>query len=194
MAISINYGFIKKVSLEWRWGIVAIYTGAIYAFLPFGTAFWGFVLNHWGSSINYLGLFFVCVLGAYFLIYLIFQKQVKKLSVYISFFAISCVCLALLKYMCVAGAERFHLLLYGILSVIVFWAFKLHAKGNRIYLYTITLAFLLGATDEFIQGILPMRVFDIRDIFMNWLSSGMGELFIIFVLRPNITIHTPIIK
>ena len=162
--------------------------------LPFGTAFWRFVLNHWGSGINYLGLFFVCVLGTYFLIYLIFQKQVKKLSVYLAFFAISCACLALLKYMCVAGAERFHLLLYGILSVIVFWALKLHAKGNRIYLYTAILVFLLGAIDEFIQGILPMRVFDTRDIFMNWLSSGMGELFIIFVLRPNITIHTPIIK
>ncbi len=189
MAISINYGFIKKVSLEWRWGIVAIYTGAIYAFLPFGTAFWVYVLRQWGNSVNYLGLFFVCVLGTYFLIYLIFQKQVKKVSVYISFFAISGACLALLKYMCVAGAERFHLLLYGILSVIVFWALKLHAKRSRIYLYTIILAFLLGAIDEFIQGILPMRVFDVRDIFMNWLSSGMGELFIIFVLRPNIAIH-----
>ena len=194
MPLYINYGFIKSISREWRWGIVAIYTGSIYAFLPFGTAFWRFVLNHWGSGINYLGLFFVCVLGTYFLIYLIFQKQVKKLSVYLAFFAISCACLALLKYMCVAGAERFHLLLYGILSVIVFWALKLHAKGNRIYLYTAILVFLLGAIDEFIQGILPMRVFDTRDIFMNWLSSGMGELFIIFVLRPNITIHTPIIQ
>ena len=85
--------------------------------------------------------------------------------------------------MCVAGAERFHLLLYGILSVIVFWALKLHAKRNRIYLYTIILAFLLGAIDEFIQGILPMRVFDVRDILMNWLSSGMGELFIIFCIK-----------
>jgi len=189
MAMSINYGFIKKVSLEWRWGIVAIYTGAIYAFLPFGTAFWVYVLRQWGNSVNYLGLFFVCVLGTYFLIYLIFQKQVKKVSVYLAFFAISGACLALLKYMCVAGAERFDLLLYGILSVIVFWALKLHAKRSRIYLYTIILAFLLGAIDEFIQGILPMRVFDVRDIFMNWLSSGMGELFIIFVLRPNIAIH-----
>lgn len=118
MAISINYGFIKKVSLEWRWGIVAIYTGAIYAFLPFGTAFWGYVLRQWGNSVNYLGLFFACVLGIYFLIYLLFQKQVKKVSVYFAFFAISGACLALLKYICVAGAERFHLLLYGILSVI----------------------------------------------------------------------------
>ena len=186
MPLYVNYGFIKSVSREWRWIIVAIYTLAIYAFLPFGTAFWGFVLGQWGNIINYLGLFFVCVLGAYFLIYLILQKQVKKVSVYISFFVISISCLAVMKYLCVAGAERFHLLLYGMLSVIVFWALKLDIKNKRVYIYTIIVAVSLGTIDEFIQGILPMRVFDLRDILMNWLSSGMGELFVIFVLRPNI--------
>ena len=91
-----------------------------------------------------------------------------------------------MKYLCVAGAERFHLLLYGMLSVIVFWALKLDIKNKRVYIYTIIVAVSLGTIDEFIQGILPMRVFDLRDILMNWLSSGMGELFVIFVLRPNI--------
>ena len=166
--------------------IVAIYTFAIYAFLPFGTAFWRFVLNQWGSGINYLGLFFVCVLGAYFLIYLIFQKQVRRFSVYIAFFAISTGCLAVLKYLCIAGAEWFHLLLYGILSAMVFWALKLDVKNKRIYIYTAIIGFTLGAIDELIQGVLPSRVFDVRDIVMNWLSSGMGELFVIFVLRPDI--------
>jgi hypothetical protein len=186
MALYINHGFIKKVSREWRWGIVAMYTLAMYAFLPFGPRFWRFVLSQWGSSINYLGLFFVCILGAYFLLYLIFQKQVKKISVYFAFFLISITCLAILKYMCISGAERFHLLLYGILSCIIFWALKLDIKNNKIYVFATILVFLLGTIDEFIQGALPMRVFDARDIFMNWLSGGMGELFIIFVLRTDI--------
>jgi len=186
MPIHIDYGFIKKVSREWRWGIVAMYTLAMYAFLPFGPRFWRFVLSQWGNSINYLGLIFVCILGAYFLLYLIFQKQAKKISVYFAFFLISITCLAILKYMCISGAERFHLLLYGILSCVIFWALKLDIKNNKIYVFATILVFLLGTIDEFIQGALPMRVFDVRDIFMNWLSSGMGELFIIFVLRPYI--------
>ena len=186
MPLYINYGFIKSISREWRWLIVAAYTLAIYAFLPFGTAFWRFVLNQWGNSINYLGLFFVCVLGLYFLIYLIFQKHVRQFSVYIAFFVISAGCLAVLRYLCVAGAERFHLLLYGILSAIVFWALKLDVKNKRIYIYTAVIGFALGTIDELIQGVLPSRVFDVRDIFMNWLSIGMGELFVIFVLRPDI--------
>ncbi|MCF6155148.1 MAG: VanZ family protein [Candidatus Brocadia sp.] len=184
MAISINYGFVKKISRGWRWGIVIIYTLAMYSFLPFGPAFWRFVSGHWGNKLDYLGVFFVCLLGAYFLVYLIFQKQVKNSAVYIAFFSISLACLALLKYVCVNGAERFHLLMYGVLSCSIFWALKLDVRKKRIYLYTTLLAFLLGAIDEVIQGILPMRVFDVRDIFMNWLSSGMGELFIAFVLKP----------
>lgn len=182
----VNYSFLKKISREWRWAIVLIYTLSIYAFLPFGPAFWRFVLGHWGYELNYLGVFLVCLLGAYFLVYLMFQKQVKNISVYIAFITISIACLALLKYMCVSGAERFHLLMYGILSCIVFWALKLDVKRKRIYLYTTILVFLLSVIDELIQGILPMRVFDVRDISMNWLSGGMGELFIAFVLRPNL--------
>ena len=92
----------------------------------------------------------------------------------------------MLRYLCVAGAERFHLLLYGILSAIVFWALKLDVKNKRIYIYTAVIGCALGMIDELIQGVLPSRVFDVRDICMNWLSIGMGELFVIFVLRPDI--------
>lgn len=186
MPIHVDYDFIKKISRIWRWIVVVIYTSAMYIFLPFGPRFWRFVLSQWGNSINYLGLFLVCVVGAYFLVYLIFQRQEKKFSVYFSFFLISITCLAILKYMCINGAERFHLLLYGILSCITFWALKLDLKKNKIYIFTTILVFSLGITDELIQGALPMRVFDVRDIFMNWLSSGMGELFIAFVLKPDI--------
>src|SRR3990167_8847452 len=133
-----------------------------------------------------IALILVCVLGAYFLLYLVFQKQVKKISVYFAFFLISISCLAILKYMCSTGPERFHLLMYGILGCIIFWALKLDVKNKRVYFYTTLLVFLLGTVDELIQGLLPMRVFDVKDIFMNCLSGGMGELFIAFVLMPDV--------
>ena len=186
MALYMNHDFVKNVSQKWRWGIVAIYTLAIYAFLPFGPRFWKFVLRQCGDSINYLGWFLICVLGVYFLVYLIFQKEVREPAVYIAFFLISFTCIAILKYMCSTGPERFHLLMYGILGCIIFWAFKNDVKKTRVYLYTTILVFLLGVIDESIQGILPMRVFDIKDILMNWLSAGMAELFIAFVLKQNI--------
>jgi len=186
MPVYINYGFIKGVSREWRWGIVIIYLLAIYSFLPFAPGFWRYVLGQWGNSVDYLGFFLTSLIGTYFLLHLIFQRQVRKISVYAAFCLISMVCLAILKYLCITGAERFHLLMYGVLSCFVFWALKLNVKGKRVYLYTTIIAFIFGVLDEVIQGILPMRVFDIKDILMNWLSSGMGTLFIIFVLEPEI--------
>lgn len=186
MALDFNYGFIKNVSQGWRWWIVAIYTSTIYAFLPFGPRFWKFVLRQWGDSINYLGWFLICVLGVYFLVYLIFQKEVREPAVYLAFFLISFACIAILKYMCSTGPERFHPLIYGVLGCIIFWAFKNDVKKTRVYLYTTILVFLLGVIDESIQGLLPMRVFDVKDILMDWLSAGMAELFIAFVLKPNI--------
>jgi hypothetical protein len=186
MALYLNHGFIKNVSQKWRWWIVAIYILAIYAFLPFGPRFWRFVLGQWGNSINYLGWFLICVLGVYFLVYLIFQKEARAPAVYVAFFLISFAYILILKYMCSTGPERFHPLIYGILSCIIFWAFKNDVKKSRVYLYTTILVFLLGVIDESIQGLLPMRVFAVKDILMNWLSAGMAELFIAFVLKPNI--------
>lgn len=105
---------------------------------------------------------------------------------YVAFFLISFAYILILKYMCSTGPERFHPLIYGILSCIIFWAFKNDVKKSRVYLYTTILVFLLGVIDESIQGLLPMRVFAVKDILMNWLSAGMAELFIAFVLKPNI--------
>jgi len=76
------------------------------------------------------------------------------------------------------------LLLYGILSGVLFWTLRIDVKNKLIYVYITLLVCLVGAVDEFIQAILPMRCFDVRDIMMNWFSGGLGELFIAFVLQP----------
>lgn len=127
-------------------------------------------------------------MGACFLFFLIVRKKTKSISVYAAFFFISLACLALLKYMCVAGAERFHLLLYGILSGVLFWTLRIDVKNKFIYVYITLLVCLIGAVDEFIQAMLPMRCFDVRDIVMNWFSGGLGELFIAFVLHPSLVV------
>jgi len=182
----IDYSFIRKISQKWRWGIVAIYTLAMYIFLPYGPKFWLYVLRQWGDSINYLGWFFILVLGTYFLLHLIFQRNEKDPFLYLAFFLISLTCVAILKYMCSTGPERMHPLMYGVLCCLIFWAFKNEAGKSRVYSYTLLLAFLIGMIDEMIQGLLPMRVFDIKDILMNWLSAVMAVLFIAFVLKPDI--------
>jgi len=175
----------RSISRKWRWLIVILYVIAIYAFLPFGSRLWIYILTRYGKNGSYLGIVLIFMVGIYFLYYLIFRKQVRNIYPYISFFLISLTCVALLKYICIFSAERFHLLMYGALSIIVFWAMKPDVKRKVIYAYTTLMVFAVGGVDEVIQFFLPMRFFDVRDIFLNWASSTLGILFIIFVLKPE---------
>ena len=175
----------QAISKRWRWLIVTIYVMSIYAFLPFGTQLWVYILKHYGKNGSYLGIVLIFFLGAYFLYYLIFKKRVRNFYSYLSFLVISLACVALLKYVCLFSAERFHLLMYGALSVMVFWAMKSEVSRKRIYVYTTVIVFITGGVDEVIQYFLPMRSFDVRDIFLNWASGILGILFIIFVLKPG---------
>ncbi len=177
------HNFIRRVPPKWRWTIVTVYTLSIYAFLPFAANLWAYLLRNCGKKVNYLGVVFAAVLGIYFLLNLILKKRERVVSRYIAFFFISLASIALFKYFCVSGSEQFHLLMYGVLSAVVFWAMKLHVRTNRIYIYAILLVFLLGTIDEFIQMFLPSRVFDVRDIYMNWVSASLGMLFLVFVIR-----------
>lgn len=113
-----------------------------------------------GEKVNYLGGIFVSIAGAYFLFFLVCRKKTRNISVYAAFLVIFLACFVLLKYMCVNGAERFHLLFYGILSGVLFWALRIDVQNKLIYVYTTLLVCLVGAVDEFIQAILPMRCFD----------------------------------
>ena len=124
----------QTISKKWRWLIVTIYVISIYAFLPFGSQLWVYILKHYGRNGSYIGIVLIFLLGAYFLYYLIFKKRVRNIYSYLSFFLISLACVALLKYVCIFSSERFHLLMYGVLSVMVFWAMK-PEKSRETYLH-----------------------------------------------------------
>ena len=185
-----NYKTTKGISKKWRWLIVVLYTLSIYAFLPFGPKLWTYVLNYNGKLAGCLVITIISLFVIYFLFRLVLQKKVKDVYVYLTFFLILLACIALFKYICVYSSERFHLFMYGILSGVVFYAFEFDIKTNRIYIYTSLLVCALGVIDEVIQFLLPMRFFDIRDIFLNWISGGLGILFIAFVLKPRLFAET----
>ena len=190
MAAGNNYKTTKGISRKWRWLIVVVYTLSIYAFLPFGPKLWIYILKYNGELAGYLVITIIASFVIYFLFRLVMQKKVKDVYVYLTFFFIFLACIALFKYVCVYSSEKFHLFMYGALSGVVFYALELDIKTNRIYIYTSLLVSVLGIIDEFIQFLLPMRFFDIRDIFLNWISGGLGILFIAFVLKPRLSIET----
>ncbi len=74
--------------------------------------------------------------------------------------------------------ERLHFAQYGLLGYLAGWMLK----GAEVYLpsppkrliFGYLLTFSIGTADEIVQGILPMRVFDVHDIFWNVVSSWLG--------------------
>ena len=74
--------------------------------------------------------------------------------------------------------ERSHLIEYGVVAVFIYEALTERAsQGRRVpfpALLAILATSLVGAIDEFIQLILPSRVFDWTDILFNFLASLMA--------------------
>jgi len=70
--------------------------------------------------------------------------------------------------------ERIHLLQYGLLGFLVFRSFGPGTEGLRRYAYSAVVVFVIGFADEIIQGFVPTRYFDMKDVFVNLASGALG--------------------
>ncbi len=76
--------------------------------------------------------------------------------------------------------ERLHFLTYGLLGWLISWTFEAAASSKKFYteaagwLLSCLLVWLAGVGDELIQWLLPMRVFDLRDIVFNGMAGMAG--------------------
>jgi hypothetical protein len=73
--------------------------------------------------------------------------------------------------------ERTHLIEYAVVAAFMYQAFvERRRNGRRVPApdaLTVALVTLLGLLDEGIQWLLPNRVFDMRDVFFNFLADVM---------------------
>lgn len=74
--------------------------------------------------------------------------------------------------------ERSHLIEYGVVAIFIYEALLERAKQGRNVPVPAILAIiataLIGVVDECIQGVIPSRVFDLRDILFNFLAGLMA--------------------
>lgn len=102
-------------------------------------------------------------------------------------------------------AERFHFLEYGILAVLTWYALAGTAQSRGevvpkeltasnagrvglqvpVYLYALVWVTFIGVMDEMIQGFLPARVGELRDVYLNILAGALGLSVVGLVLRPE---------
>ncbi len=76
------------------------------------------------------------------------------------------------------AAEPAHLVLYGILGVITFWALSSHLRDDGVYLASSIIAILVGTLEEAFQWLLPSRYWDVHDIGLNATAAVLAQLLI----------------
>ncbi len=174
---------------NWReWISLIIYTLLILVTLPLMPSLLKIYYKNLSfplSSVCYIisSVAFLAIIG-----YLAFIRKDYRISVYVWFFVISFV-YALLIFRQKLPAEKFHFFEYGLFSYFSHNAVKKNdiiirlLKFKNSYIIAFVFILVISLIDEFIQHLLPNRVGELSDIFLNIISGMMGLMIIGLVLR-----------
>lgn len=180
--------FIRQLQKGREWILLIIYTLLILVTLPLMPLLLKIYYKNLSfplSSVCYIisSIAFLAIIG-----YLAFIRKEYRISVYIWFFVLSFV-YALLIFRQKLPAEKFHFFEYGLFSYFSHNAVEKNdiitrlLKFKNSYLIAFILILLISAIDEFIQHLLPNRVGELSDVFLNITSGILGLMIIGLVLR-----------
>lgn len=163
----------------------------IYASIPLARKVQAFLANSGGRGI-FLGitLLFLAILASR--VALLFARNRRRVYPWgvPVIAAVSGAYWFLLHSVIVAPEEAFHLVQYGILSLILLQTLKEYSKDAAIFLSAALLTVIAGIMDELIQWATPNRFFDYRDIGLNALA-GLLTLAAASVFKPASN-YTPV--
>lgn len=150
------------------WLLLAAYVALVYASLPF--------VRDVVVALRQQQLLGAVVTGVYFLAAVALVYHVVfdvRLSDRIAFIAL--VILAALAGSLVLGLaipeERIHFVQYGLMALLARGACAWTMKPRGAFIAALALASAAGYVDELIQGLLPDRVYDLRDVAINAVAA-----------------------
>lgn len=154
------------------WGWIVAYTSLIYATIPFARSWLNFLREVLGSSFSLWVNVFLALFGVILVTFLGTTRALSR-NQWITLIAIG-LALSLFVSEMEIPEERIHLLEYAGLGYLLVWAFRSRYQNILLYHRALGLVFLIGIGDELIQGALPNRFFDLRDILFNTLGGAIG--------------------
>ena len=164
--------------------IVPLYVLFIYGTLYDARKFWNFLKQI--AALSQLNIIFYAIAVALALVLVVYlvrkfkRKELLRRLAALLFFALI---LAVYFPQFNAIEERIHIFEYGLLAILLLWAY-FPATKKWDYFYVMAIGFFIGWGDEFIQYFLPNRVYDLRDVIMNFLGVLFGMGLYAFVLLP----------
>lgn len=124
-----------------------------------------------GFSLVVTGVFVLCgVTGVVWIVRRRLYRSFGRLLVIIVSGLVYVACISSLEL----AVERIHYLQYGIAAVLALRAIRLSFPNAGAYLLAIGFVVTLGAIDEAVQWVLPTRVGELRDVWINLTAGVLG--------------------
>ena len=164
-------GHDEKSIYARRWIVTILYALFIFAFLPLFPIVWGFFSRFSPGLLKGLTHLLIPAIVVFFFAYSYYVARKRHILFYLWSAVFLFAYIPLVYFYCKFTAERFHLAEYGLLVILVYRCLKLRMKTPWIYPAILLFSFSVGLLDEIIQGILPNRVYEFRDVVINWASS-----------------------
>ena len=167
------------------WLLAALWTAIIYLTLPYAP-----VWRDWLTD-KFSGYFIPITVLVLLLLVLVFTlirmiRSRSSLQDYI-FFAILIAAYWYSLSRIEILIEQVHFLEYGLLAYLVILALRVDRRDPGGYLIAGLLVALIGIGDEYIQGLLPNRVGEMRDIYLNALSGLLALCWFRLCIKPTET-------
>jgi hypothetical protein len=159
-----------------RWIAVATYVTAIYLTIPYTSRVWLALSARVRLSPATLSIIILSATAAGVLAVLLRVAgfNIRRLGATL---LLAGAYAYLLRTAFVEPIERIHLIEYGVLPGLIWWA-----MGSRVTARTILMVWLLaadvGVFDELIQHFTPGRFGELRDVVINWESSTLGFMVV----------------
>ena len=178
----------NKDRWDWKsWLWVFLCSSAIFATVPLARNIQRFVYDSVGSAFFTYAVLAVILAAFGALVYLLAYKfRVRSTSQYLWLFS----CAGLYIYFTIAlrkhPEEAVHFVEYGLLSYFFFRALSVKIHDWKIYITVMLFVTFVGTVDEFIQWLMPGRVWDYRDVGINALASVIFLIAVWKAIRPEI--------
>jgi VanZ family protein len=174
---------VSRAKRLWAWLGVGLMMSAILLTLPMMPLLWEKGVAVFGTGLNSIG-YIVSFLLLFLLIMFMLRHRKNYGPLKIAALAmLGFVYGYVLRYQCKFPAERLHLVEYGFLAFLIYYAFSFDFSHRVSLLFAFLFSSGFGVFDECIQYLLPNRKFEMRDIMTNVIASILGMLVIALLIR-----------
>ena len=164
------------------WITLGVYTLLLYATLTLTNDLYRATFDWLGKSAVSRGIYAVAALIAVALLVFVWRRLPRTPATYATLVSIG-----LLTYYTMSleyiPANRIHFFQYCPLAILGLEALRFRVRDRNVYLWALLLVSLIGVGDEFLQGLLPGRHFDTKDVVVNALAGLLALVFVGFVVR-----------